>query len=231
MALPSSSQKNSPTHTLTQVTTTDTHNGAWVHLHVIHKATNIPLTYSSTYLPPQPDLRLLAIAALPARPDNEWIWAGDFNCLEAPERDASAVYTPTGGYQLAKYTAAQNLVDIWLHTHPHTKGYTRRHSDTQSTRIDRIYTTPSFLPHTTDITLLVNPISDHKALHLSINMSLHSFTPTPSWRFNNSLLQHPETDYLVHTIINLAVKQRGHKSIISWWLQLLQTSTHYHQRA
>ena len=44
-------KKFANTHTLTQVTTTDTHNGAWVHLHVIHKATNIPLTYSSTYPP------------------------------------------------------------------------------------------------------------------------------------------------------------------------------------
>ena len=47
-----------------------------------------------------------------------------------------------GGGELSNYIAEQDLADVWLHTHPGDPGFTRKHSNTQSTRIDRIYTTP-----------------------------------------------------------------------------------------
>ena len=82
------SKKFLQSHTITAIDTTHDHNGAWVHMTVLHKLTKIELQYSSIYLPPQESPRLAAIAALPPRPQCEWLVAGDNNCVEQPERDA-----------------------------------------------------------------------------------------------------------------------------------------------
>ncbi len=114
---------------------------------------------------------------------------------------------------------------MWLHTHPGNTGFTRKHSNTQSTRIDRIYTTPSFIPHTKNISLVVAPISDHKALVAEIHMSLLPSHPSPFWRLNASILRLPDTDFLVQSIIGTAMEERGNQPVIGWWLRLKHTLT------
>ena len=218
------SKKFLQSHNITAISTTQDHNGGWVHMTVLHKLTKIELQYSSIYLPPQDTPRLAAIEDLPPRPHCEWLAAGDFNCVELSERDAKdAKYNAKGGEQLATYTAQQNLSDVWIHTNPGDPGFTRKHSATQSTRIDRLYTTPSFLAHTQNLTLLTSPISDHHALVAEIKMSLRTSLPTPYWRLNTSILRLPETDFIVQTIIGTALEERGNQPIIGWWLRLKHT--------
>ena len=48
---------------------------------------------------------------------------------------------------------------------------------------------------------------------------------SPFWRLNSSILQLPETDFIVSNIIIAAQKERRGKPILDWWLSLKRTLT------
>ena len=158
-------------------------------------------TLAAVYAPVAAHARLSFLDSLLSFPfpaDGQLIFAGDFNCVEAPERDYRGLY-PTyhlqqpGGDKLAELCAQRQLVDGWISCFgsggppPFTRYTGSAHSDGAS-RIDRIYLDAALAQSITSANVISAPFTDHEAVEIRLGSVS---PPRAQWRLNDSLLQSP----------------------------------------
>jgi exonuclease III len=126
-------------------------------------------------------------------PECEYIFAGDWNCIEDYSLDKLSGSTwkgcLIGKFQIADLKSQFNLVDIFRDFNPLSKRFTHYCDGYNAkTRIDRIYVSSVFrsLVEKADITPCTH--SDHDLAYCNFHLDTAPKGPG-TWQFNNSFLQ------------------------------------------
>ncbi len=95
-----------------------------------------------------------------------------------------------------------NLTDSWRDSHPAQRAYTWcNKTQTSHSRIDYWLVSKDLRDVKTDI--YPTPLSDHRAIHLTVPLSSSSSAKTSYWKLNSSILVHKQVITEVHRLIRL----------------------------
>ena len=152
------------------------------------------------------------------------VLAGDFNCIENPlydrlNTDTDSSKSTIGLKELKALTEEYEIVDSWRYFHPNNRQFTwSNKSQTQQTRIDRIYVPKHWLKKDGSSTIVPFPWSDHDIVITDFHVPKTVQRGHGTWKLNKSLL---EDIAYIDTIKSFLNKWKDNKplfpNISLWW--------------
>ena len=125
---------------------------------------------------------------------------GDFNCIDSLELDKAggdSLAGDKGSVELKDCADSLSLCDVFRVKFPRRKLFTRHKSNTNMSRIDRIYAPKSVISDVFGYTFDPCSYSDHDLVSVKFNCK-RTFDRGPGlWKFNSSLAMDDENTRLL----------------------------------
>lgn len=148
------------------------------------------------------ELDHILVSWLKKIPNAFLLLGGDFNNILDNSLDKSP---PSQHSMLTDFMERFNLIDIWREKSPNNRMYTwSNKSGTRQSRLDFWLISKSLDQYNIDVRICPTPLTDHKAIYISINTSNGSTPLTRSsyWKLNCSLLDNNENKKKIRNLIS-----------------------------
>ena len=145
------------------------------------------------------------------------IIAGDFNCYEHQLDKFGGNFVPFT--YLSDLRSAFLLCDAWRHLHPHLRQCKWFNFDFSiGSRLDKFFVSNSLMSSIISCEISPCVFSEHDLICLSIRPDGNNSDGPGLWKFNSSLLSDSTfTEYITHSIRDLADHIEHFPSVKSWW--------------
>ena len=150
-------------------------------------------------------------------PSDSRIITSDFNCYEHQLNKFGGNFVPVT--YLSDFRPPFSLCDAWRRLHPRLRQCTWFNSDFSiGSRLDKFFVSNSLMPSIISCEISPCVFSDHDLVCLSIQPNGNISHGPGLWKFNSSLLSDSAfTEYITHSIRDLAACLECFPSVKSWW--------------